>query len=1713
MQSTKRIVFRIASKRRSEIVNLKRRISAAMMLFLFSAATVLPCGAFKTSSPFDPIHTEIMNTALAPVGFQPDAIKDVDEGAASQDNPTSWKMFAEEHHFDGNNIIPGYNYVRSQIKNSINTARDCYKDPKELHDARFKLGEAYHALQDFYSHSNWLEMCLYDRVTPTVFRWDLHSAFDQKNSDGNPEWFTAPLRNMPPRLKTGYFTNAEAGAAGTEILQDFTRFPVDLAKQMRFLMVKEALEKHPGLKFAPEELYMERIKGTDSFYRALSYVVDDENRAVLHWEINKDDDHQIEGRMRAPTGETLHELAKQLAIKDTQLFWQAHVERLMWHQYQGCANLIIPAFKGNPLPELILNVNVNQLYTPSRTQPLEGTISVRMSNMMQRAKYPLKVLVKTYLEPVDMPGSAESSAQVKTLEFKTNDEQKIDLKPMVLVIGRQDGNYRLVVTASYECDPSFRPVTRKFDFSGGKLGLVSATVAPNPALAGEGVNLKVEYTYTGEKREVMKGSGTIEAIDGSYKHTFNTVDLPGDGTGWFKPYQEAYTPPQAGKYIWYPRITSTSGDEIKTSVPFEVANTTEKSIKSTSAIDKTSGQVGDSFVLGVDYEISGAPRAAQLVASETSSLQQIDGPLTPLGQTNVTLTSSGLTPTKSRRLWKFQATKPGIYDWSYQISVPGFGSTTGSQRIVVLSSKQLVIDSESITPTPGPTGPSMALRVTYHIDGLSNQDSVGVSETSSIIRGPAGKNFPLTMETLTQGHPGNVLENTFIATMAGDYEWSYTIDAGPFGRITQSLPFRIDASQVPVPSTNTALRNFEIISATVAPASGPVGSGFQLNVRYIPLNLGSNEGITVEENDYVNFGQKTETHQTTVSNASQGRPLMSKAAAFVSKQSGRHIWNYTLTAPGFRTHYGFVPFDVDEVQETQRLSAQLEFSEITLAPGENKSCNVFISGYRGNTADPVEIIYPQVDSWGTLPGQVQVFPANEAMLPQNMRGAGDFTRQYAAGRGYRAKETAQPGISPVKIIVRQKDAGQVELTLFVKVVKRGENTTGTEKPGLSGETGNTTGSGSGSGAGTAGTTTSSGPTAGANPAGGAPTAAGSAGGAQNGATPGTSAGSSGVAGANQVVYVFKRATVAVTPVTGISATGYSPTADAVPRMVNFTTTEASVPVTWNENKQGRAGTAQQTVNGTVSFKFPEKLVLNSYQTDPTSYTGNADINCKATASFTRSGPGSAFNSGPVGVFVGEATGGGATTNSSIKDSRSSYFNGGANFNLAWNVSPMVAERAEFKLGAPAHQPRLLLQNLGQTVVGIGGNDNGFTARVVAAQELEYVASPGTDTTGESVDDSVKSAQIIATLDPSKIILEAGKLPGTSINIMLTSWKRDTAEPIEITYPGLGPMNMLPNGIRAVYAGGTQSPDALSRLQTDNGAYRWPQSFEAIQGATPGTYKIPISIKQKGAAPTFLELEVQIIPSKNAKFGNSTALFNKGAAGGTPATNSGGIWGQGWKPKANTNSAGMTPVPVAAPVAVPVAPPKAPAITVAPAATPVAKAPMVPVGPRPGAQSKPSCPQKPATAGAAVFRRTGPFINTTRGPEGGGDWRIELLGDSIKYTKLDFYAVGKYNELSSTIKITIPPETISPGQMLHMSANMSGDPSVYGAGFWSMDGAWIRQTAQMQGISPHTPILSTNETFMVRKVQDALVVGGPWLQYNTIFGVPKMEVLWRYEKVK
>ncbi|MBZ5538303.1 MAG: FecR domain-containing protein [Acidobacteriia bacterium] len=131
------------------------------------------------------------------------------------------------------------------------------------------------------------------------------------------------------------------------------------------------------------------------------------------------------------------------------------------------------------------------------------------------------------------------------------------------------------------------------------------------------------------------------------------------------------------------------------------------------------------------------------------------------------------------------------------------------------------------------------------------------------------------------------------------------------------------------------------------------------------------------------------------------------------------------------------------VNPPTRLKAQLTCgTSLEIVPGEiDRSCGVRVSGWRGNTSDRVEVVFPQMgDEGAALPRKVSVFPGSTFAEPANMFTAGvtDLHNQFEFPFRFSAPSGADPGSIPIHIVVRQKGAEEVGLTLTVNVLSKGQ---------------------------------------------------------------------------------------------------------------------------------------------------------------------------------------------------------------------------------------------------------------------------------------------------------------------------------------------------------------------------------------------------------------------------------------------------------------------------------------------------------------------------------------------------------------------------------------------------------------------------------------------------------------------------------------------------
>lgn len=98
------------------------------------------------------VHKDITETAIGFEFVDKGTLKQIDKENQGVDSTDTGKYFDHALHFDSEEFEVGC----WKLANNLNTAMD-YLSACEKPKALEKIGEALHALQDFYAHSNWVE--------------------------------------------------------------------------------------------------------------------------------------------------------------------------------------------------------------------------------------------------------------------------------------------------------------------------------------------------------------------------------------------------------------------------------------------------------------------------------------------------------------------------------------------------------------------------------------------------------------------------------------------------------------------------------------------------------------------------------------------------------------------------------------------------------------------------------------------------------------------------------------------------------------------------------------------------------------------------------------------------------------------------------------------------------------------------------------------------------------------------------------------------------------------------------------------------------------------------------------------------------------------------------------------------------------------------------------------------------------------------------------------------------------------------------------------------------------------------------------------------------------------------------------------------------------------------------------------------------------------
>jgi hypothetical protein len=158
------------------------------------------------------------------------------------------------------------------------------------------LGFMFHTIQDFYAHSNYVEMALQtggppDRIAP--MNWE--------------------SQRRPDNLKTGYFYYDSV--ANNELTRS------------RATAIRRLRETYPAAIFWTDETYARMRSDPASYEQAIVYATS--RRDFLHIEVEKDNASSLQGAVVHPgRGLTLHEIARRVAVKDTQRLWHTFLNEV-----------------------------------------------------------------------------------------------------------------------------------------------------------------------------------------------------------------------------------------------------------------------------------------------------------------------------------------------------------------------------------------------------------------------------------------------------------------------------------------------------------------------------------------------------------------------------------------------------------------------------------------------------------------------------------------------------------------------------------------------------------------------------------------------------------------------------------------------------------------------------------------------------------------------------------------------------------------------------------------------------------------------------------------------------------------------------------------------------------------------------------------------------------------------------------------------------------------------------------------------------------------------------------------------------------------------------------------------------------------------------------------------------------------------------------------
>lgn len=260
------------------------------------------------------IHHGILQEALG-AEVTPQVLQILSDACNTQDIVESHNFGDATHHFDNNELKGSRQYMQERFRQAAFFAARCNKDLAMRDGALREMGLLLHTAQDFYSHSNYIELQLRDLV---------------RVEDLQPVKWTA----MPAGIRTGYFFYSNA--ANSEL------------NRSRTGCIHGLHGEYPSTIFAGDNTVW-TVGGFPRTYEgALALATG--GPELIHHDLNKDGPSELQGSVVHPaSGLTLHEIARRTAVRETKRIW-AELRQEITKKHGKQAPVLIAVLSGKQLP-------------------------------------------------------------------------------------------------------------------------------------------------------------------------------------------------------------------------------------------------------------------------------------------------------------------------------------------------------------------------------------------------------------------------------------------------------------------------------------------------------------------------------------------------------------------------------------------------------------------------------------------------------------------------------------------------------------------------------------------------------------------------------------------------------------------------------------------------------------------------------------------------------------------------------------------------------------------------------------------------------------------------------------------------------------------------------------------------------------------------------------------------------------------------------------------------------------------------------------------------------------------------------------------------------------------------------------------------------------------------------------------------------------------